>query len=181
MRSQRTLLVLVVGLVGACAATAQTSGTLRWRSGVDPLGLQPAIDMRLPCAALSLGCDPLAAVPVYTSETSPRSVTMEVASARERGAKSSASEGMTLNVVGKMGVGQDVGVYGRVGTTVNRSSPRMSSVAMAEGTLSYGVGVSWQFSRSASAVLGWDAYDVRAGTAEPREVRATSLGLRWRY
>jgi hypothetical protein len=46
-----------------------------------------------------------------------------------------------------------------------------------EGGVTYGVGLSWDFSRSASAVLGFDSYDVRG----LGDVRATRLGLQWRY
>jgi hypothetical protein len=51
----------------------------------------------------------------------------------------------------------------------------------ADGGLTYGVGLSWDFSRSASAVLGFDSYDFRGASGELRDVRSTSLGLQWRY
>ena len=45
---------------------------------------------------------------------------------------------------------------------------------------SYGVGLTWDLSPRTSASLGWDTYDVRSATGD-RDVRATSLGLQWRY
>ncbi|QJW83699.1 hypothetical protein HK414_05555 [Ramlibacter terrae] len=74
---------------------------------------------------------------------------------------------------------EDVGIYGRFGTASRAASP--ARFGTAEGTgLSYGLGVSWDFSPRASATLGWDSYDFRTLTGE-RELRATSLGLQWRY
>ncbi|HSV78246.1 MAG TPA: hypothetical protein VLK85_03445 [Ramlibacter sp.] len=72
------------------------------------------------------------------------------------------SQGLKVGVVGKKGLASDLGVYGRLGAS------------------SYGVGFSWDFSPRASAMLGWDAYDIRTVNGE-RDVRATSLGLQWRY
>ena len=47
---------------------------------------------------------------------------------------------------------------------------------------SYGVGLRWDFSAQLSATVGWDNVDTRyMGAAAERDVRATSLGLQWRY
>lgn len=143
MISQRTLSGLVLGLVAATAATAQTNAALRWRTGATPLGLQ---------------------VQVAPSEDS---TAWRIARAKTAG----------VSVIGRSGFAPDVGVYGRFGTTTLRP---MGAFAATEGT-TYGVGVSWDFSRSGSASLGWDSYDLRTATGEARDVRATSLGLQWRY
>ena len=61
--------------------------------------------------------------------------------------------------------------------TASRAGARWAT----EGGLTYGVGLSWDFSRSGSASVGWDSYDLRSAAGEARDVRATSLGLQWRY
>jgi hypothetical protein len=85
-----------------------------------------------------------------------------------------------VSLVGKAGIAQDLGVYGRVGTTLNRATPALAGVTSGEGGLTYGVGFSWDFSRKATASMGLDGYDIRGGMGDGREVR-TSLGLQWRY
>jgi hypothetical protein len=73
----------------------------------------------------------------------------------------------------------DLGGYGRTGTTCARPGA-LPALTPADGGLTYGVGLSWDFSRSASAAVGLDSYDLRGPVGEVRDVR-TSLGLRWRY
>jgi hypothetical protein len=88
--------------------------------------------------------------------------------------------GLNVSLVGKAGIARDLGVYGRVGTNFNRATPTLASMGNGEGGLTYGVGLSWDFARSASAAVGLDSYDMRGSTGDVREVR-TSLGLQWRY
>ena len=90
----------------------------------------------------------------------------------------SRSQTSGVSVIGRSGYAPDIGLYGRFGTTSLRP---MSGFASPEAGTTYGVGVSWDFSRNASASLGWDSYDLRTANREPRDVRATSLGLQWRY
>lgn len=180
MWSQRTLLGLVVGLAAAAGAAAQTQGALRWRAGSTPLGLQPAAsELRLQCGTMSLSCASPVTVPLYASPVAPRTLSMEVAGDPVPMAKFSRSPGLSVNLVGRAGIASDLGIYGRVGTTLPRS-PGLAATGGDAG-LNYGVGLTWDFSRRASAVLGWDSYDVRGATGELRDVRATSLGLHWRY
>jgi OOP family OmpA-OmpF porin len=81
-----------------------------------------------------------------------------------------------LSLVGRASFGATpFGLYGKLGTTYPRNF--MPGTDSAAG-LSYGAGVSWDFSPRASATLGWDSYDLRLGGSP---VRATSLGLQWRY
>jgi OmpA-OmpF porin, OOP family len=93
------------------------------------------------------------------------------------------AQAMSLNVIGKTAVAPDLGVYGRLGTFVGRSSgPAVTAVSLSEGSgVSYGMGFSWELSPRASASLGVDTYDFRTATGDSRDVRATSLGLQWRY
>jgi OmpA-OmpF porin, OOP family len=87
------------------------------------------------------------------------------------------AKGPSVKVIGKTEAAPDLGFYGRVGTVTSRSL----SAPAADGGLTYGVGLSWDFSKRASASIGWDNYDLRTPTGEARDVRATSLGLQWRY
>jgi hypothetical protein len=144
MLSQRTLLGLVLGLAAATAATAQTAGALRWRSGAAPLGLQ---------------------VQVAPSEDS---TAWRISRAKTSG----------VSFIGRTGFAPELGFYGRFGAASLRPFPGLAS---AESGTTYGVGVSWEFSKRASASLGWDSYDLRTASGEARDVRATSLGLQWRY
>jgi OmpA-OmpF porin, OOP family len=182
MRSQRNVLVLVLALAATGAAVAQSNGALRWRSGIAPLGLHPSTTVPpIQCGPFSLACDSTTTVPLYTSAVASRSLSMQVASADARMAlKTARPQGLSLAVVGKAGLFSDLGIYGRVGAMFARGSG-LAAGAGADGGLTYGVGLSWDFTRSASAVLGFDSYDVRSASGDLRDVRATSLGLQWRY
>ena len=81
-----------------------------------------------------------------------------------------------ISVVGKANIGGgSFGLFGRVGSG---SAARTFALGTDAGFgLSYGAGLSWDFSPRASATLGWDSYDLRPGGA----VRSTSLGLQLRY
>lgn len=177
MSSQRHLLGLVIALAAVGGAEAQSGGSLRWRGGTG-LGLQVGqADLRVPCGSFAFSCD-AATLPLYASAKAPRSLSMQVG--RTDGpALLGAGPGPGLNVslVGKAGLAWDLGVYGRVGTTFNRAALAPNA---GEGGLTYGIGLSWDFSRRGSAAFGLDSYDVRSGTGEARDVR-TSLGLQWRY
>jgi hypothetical protein len=86
-------------------------------------------------------------------------------------------KGPGVSVIGKTDAAPELGLYGRVGSTTSR--PMIGGAA--EGGWTYGVGLSWDFSKRASASLGWDSYDLRTANREARDVRSTSLGLQWRY
>lgn len=179
MRSLRILLGLVI-VMAAGAAAAQGQGTLRWRGG-STIGLQAGSEPRLPCASYILACGDAAALPLYTSVAAPRSLSMQVTAADQASAlRMPRSPGLNVSFVGKAGIYQDLGVYGRVGTTFNRAAPAWAGTVPGEGGLTYGVGFSWDFARSASASMGLDSYDLRGSLGDSRELR-TSLGLHWRY
>lgn len=173
---QRTLPGLVLALMAASAATAQT-GTLRWRTG-GPIGLQAARqDFQVTCGSVAFPCDPAANVSLYENDSGDRAVTMQVG--REHQALRVGAPGLAVSVLGNAGIAPDLGFYGRIGTTLDRGGA--SLVPVAQPGFTYGVGIKWNFSRSASAMVGWDSYDLRNTPREGRDVRATSLGLQWRY
>jgi OmpA-OmpF porin, OOP family len=179
MRMQQCVLGLVLAMA-ASTAMPDSGALLRWRSGVAPLGLQAAGEARLPCTSYTLACSDASSVSLYASESAPRTLSMQVSEADRLAAmRIGRSPGLNLSLVGKAGIAPDVGVYGRVGTTVNRPGSAAQFMGAADGGLTYGVGLSWDFSRSAAAAVGLDAYEVR-GIGEVRDWR-TSLGLQWRY
>lgn len=183
MRLQRHLLGWVIAAGVAGSAAAQTTGTLRWRAGSPSLGLQAGqVETRLPCASFAFSCTDTAALPLYSNGKAPRSLSMQVASSEGISSlRRDARQGLNVSLVGKAGIAWDLGVYGRVGTTFNRAGgPTLAGMGPGEGGLTYGVGLSWDFSRRGSAALGLDSYDVRGGPGEGRDLR-TSLGLQWRY
>ena len=178
---QRVLVGLVIA-TAACSAVAQSSGTLRWRTGSTALGLQSGQDgPRAPCDSFALSCEG-ATLPLYASPRKPYSVSMLVLGYTEAPATLSAgrSPGLNVSLVGKAGLGWDLGVYGRVGTSFHRAAATLAPMTPGEGGISYGVGLNWEFSRAASAAIGLDSYELRGGLGDVRELR-TSLGLRWRY
>jgi OmpA-OmpF porin, OOP family len=86
---------------------------------------------------------------------------------------------LTASVTGKTDIAPAIGLYGRVGSTAARAG--LIGAPGSEGGVTYGVGLSWDFSRRGSASVGWDTYDFRTLGGDSRDVRATSLGLQWRY
>jgi hypothetical protein len=86
---------------------------------------------------------------------------------------------LNLSLQGRSTLAPELGVYGHVATPLARSTATLGGPAFDSG-MSYGVGLSWDLSRSASASLGWDSYDIRSASGEST-VRSTRLGLQWRY
>lgn len=104
----------------------------------------------------------------------------------ERGGAARA-EGLNVSLVGKAPLGSSWGLYGKLGTTLGRTDTAAMGAGPAQpGSesgfgFSYGAGVSWALSRRTTATLGWDSYDFRFAGGGRDPVRATSLGLQWRY
>ena len=179
---QRVLVGLVI-VTAACSAAAQSGGSLQWRAGSAPLGLQAGQDgsSSASCGRFAISCD-ATTLPLYASPRKPYSVSMQVVGYTEAPATLSAGRppGLNVSLLGKAGLGWDLGVYGRVGTAFHRAATVLTPVSPGEGGVSYGVGLDWRFSRAASAAIGLDSYELRGGFGDTRELR-TSLGLRWRY
>lgn len=97
------------------------------------------------------------------------------------------AQGLNLSLVGKAPIGWQFSVFGKVGATYGRTetSTRAGS-GIAGGTergmgLSYGAGVSYDFTPRLSATLEWDSNDFRFASGGRDPVRSTSLGLQYRY
>lgn len=95
------------------------------------------------------------------------------------------AQGLNLSLIGRARVANSLGVFGKVGTTYGRTetSSLGAGIATASGQgfgLSYGAGLSFDFTPRLSATLEWDSNDLRFGGGRD-PVRSTSLGLQFRY
>ena len=182
MQSQSILLGLVVGLGVASGAWAQWNGELRWRAGANPLGLQVSgHEWRMPCGSVAFPCDDTSStLRLYASPKAPRTLSLQVAYPEDPVPvlRLARPAGPTVSLIGKTDIAPSLGLYGRFGTAARAN---LVGAPANEGGITYGVGLSWDFSRRGSAMVGWDLYDFRALGGETRDVRATSLGLQWRY
>ena len=97
------------------------------------------------------------------------------------------AEGVNFSLVGRASVGAGFGVFGRVGTTYGRTrvaSSAGSGITAGRGSgwgPAYGLGVDWAFSDNWSAVLDWQRHRFDFAGDENGWVRATSVGLKYRF
>jgi OmpA-OmpF porin, OOP family len=93
------------------------------------------------------------------------------------------AQGINLSLVGRAPLGHAIGLFGKLGTTYGRTeNPALTGTANDQGFgLSYGAGVSLDFTPRLSATFELESSDFRfAGTGRD-PVRSASLGLRYRY
>ena len=98
-------------------------------------------------------------------------------------------DGFTLKLVGKLPLGSQFNLLGKVGTTYSRTEvSSMASSGVNPGSdsgfgLNLGVGGELMFSPKWSAVLQYDAHDLRfaGGTSDRERVGVTSVGIRYTY
>jgi hypothetical protein len=96
------------------------------------------------------------------------------------------AQGLTLSLLGRTQLMPSVGLYGKLGTTYGRGEPSALTAARAAYGergfgLSFGAGLSLDFTPRLSATLAWDSVDVPVTTGGRDPVRSTSLGLKYRY
>jgi len=105
----------------------------------------------------------------------------------ERGAASTRARGVNLSLVGRAPLGASFSGYGKLGVSYGRTNTSATAGSgMTAGRengfgVSYGLGLSWDFSPRMSAVVEWDSYDLRFAGGNREPVRSTSLGLQFRY
>lgn len=105
----------------------------------------------------------------------------------DRAGGTTKAQGLNLSLVGKAPVGWQFSVFGKLGATYGRTeTSTLASSGIAAGTerglgLSYGAGVSYDFTPRLSATLEWDSNDFRFASGGRDPVRSTSLGLQYRY
>jgi len=91
--------------------------------------------------------------------------------------------GLNTSIVGRAQL-SSFSAFGKLGTVTNTrpdtSQMGMSAMALTEPAsgLSWGGGVSWDFTPRLSATFEWISYDLRMQSGP---VRSTSLGLQYRY
>lgn len=104
-----------------------------------------------------------------------------------RGGGTTKAQGLNLSLVGRAPVWQALGVYGKFGSTYGwTDTSALPGSGVHTGSergfgLSYGAGVSYDFTPRLSATLGWDSHDFRFAGSGRDPVRSTSLGLRYKY
>jgi OmpA-OmpF porin, OOP family len=96
------------------------------------------------------------------------------------------AQGLTVSLLGRTQLMPSVGLYGKLGTTYGRGEPSALAAARAaygDGGfgLSFGAGLSFDFTPRLSATLAWDSVDVPVTNGGRDPVRSTSLGLKYRY
>ena len=104
-----------------------------------------------------------------------------------RGGGTTRARGLDLSLAGKVPLWQSLGVFGKIGTTYGRTETSVvAGSTLAAGSergfgLSYGAGVSYDFTPRLSATVAWDSHDFRFAGGTRDAVRATSLGLQYKY
>lgn len=187
----------VAGLACALAATG-AQAQVEWDPQLRPaararagLGLQPAkVQLGIGCGASLLPCDNEAEAQSAKLSGGLRwnleLATVDLGASRQAMGLSPARQGLNFSLVGSRPLFSNVSVYGRIGTTYSFSdpsgAPARSWAGSTEGAgLSFGAGVSMALTPRLSATLGWDSHDLRLGPSPRENVRATSLGLQYRY
>ncbi len=144
------------------------------------------------CGAAGFACDRSdRAARIYLGGTFNPHFSAEIAYAdygdMRRAGGSSRAQGLNLSLVGRAPLTQNIGLYGKLGTTYGHT--RVSAApgsGVAAGSESgwgpaYGLGISWQWSPNWSSALEWNRqrFDFSGNNSE--WVRATYIGLRYHY
>lgn len=176
------------GLLLAATAGAQQvdPGALRPAGG---LGLQPAaVEVSVGCGASLLPCSDdaqrLAAREPGGLRWSVELAPVQLSPGARAAALGTPRQGLNLSLLGRKPIfGSSFSIYGRLGATYSAAETLAASSPPGEGGhgLSFGAGVSYDFSPRLSATFGVDSYDLRGGTGPRENLRSTSLGLRYRY
>lgn len=145
-----------------------------------------------PCGNPGLSCDnPSTSYKVYTGAMFSNYFGAEIAyldmSHASRAGGDASAKGLNFSLVGRAPIAQSFGLFGKVGTTYGRtqvSAAAGSGVATGNDSgwgLSYGAGLSFDFSQNWSAVLEWERHNFRFAGSDREAVKATSLGLQYRF
>lgn len=192
MDVHRLVSCLVLATAASSSLQAQPAEGGAWNRAASRayLGLHAGTVQNRPvCGVTTLACPAAPVLSIHSTQVFGASWGAEVGlvdlSRAWRGAAASRNPGLNLSLVGRAPLGSAFGVFGRFGASYGfADSAPLSAPGMAAGTdgalgLTYGAGVSYDFSPRLSATLGWDSHDFRLSGRDP--VRATSLGLQYRY
>lgn len=192
MAASRIVACIALAAASSLHAQAQAVDGSAWNRaasraylGLNAGGMQP----RPACATAVLACPALPALSLHSTQAFGASWGAEVGlvdlSRAWRGAGANRNQGLNLSLIGRAPLGASFGVFGRFGASYGVADtgwaalPGMAAASEAALGLSFGAGVSYDFSPRLSATFGWDSHDFRLSGREP--VRATSVGLQYRY
>jgi OOP family OmpA-OmpF porin len=97
------------------------------------------------------------------------------------------ARGLNLSLVGRVPLGERVGLFGKLGTTYGStkvsSSPGSGVTAGDEDGfgVSVGVGVNFDINQNWSAVLQWDRHEMKFAGIGREPVHATTIGVKYRF
>ena len=206
MKARHVLLgtAMAASLVWSAAALAQGSTPMSAEDGSTARSFLPAqgrgyVGLSLgrsrysaPCGATSFNCDSTDnSVQISAGNMVGNFWGVELAyidmGRISRGGGTTKAQGLNLSLVGKAPIWQSIGVFGKIGTTYGRTE---TSALLGSGVnngsdrgfgLSYGAGVSYDFTPRLSATLAWDSHDFQFAGSSRDAVRSTSLGLQYKY
>lgn len=182
MRIRPVLLSLftLAGLLAGQGAHADTEAAFSMpAAGTAGLGLNPArVQIALGCAPWQLACDERSSQPRTRWSVELGSV---VLAAPARGLVGNPATATSLSLVGRQALfGSAFSVYGKLGSTIANPDSVGQGLAQTGLGLSFGAGLAYDFGPRLSASVGFDSHGMRLG-GQPRELRATNLGLQWRW
>ena len=206
MKARHVLLgtAMAASLVWSASALAQGSAPMSAEDGSTARSFLPAqgrgyVGLSLgrsrysaPCGATSFNCDSTDnSVQISAGNMVGNFWGVELAyidmGRISRGGGTTKAQGLNLSLVGKAPIWQSIGVFGKIGTTYGRTE---TSALLGSGVnngsdrgfgLSYGAGVSYDFTPRLSATLAWDSHDFHFAGSSRDAVRSTSLGLQYKY
>ncbi|MEO7401879.1 MAG: outer membrane beta-barrel protein [Polaromonas sp.] len=97
------------------------------------------------------------------------------------------AQGVNLSLIGTLPLTTSFNLLGKLGTTYSRtdvSSSPLSGVASGSESgfgVSYGIGAEYTFSPQLSAVLQYDAHNMKFADTGRERIGATTVGLRYRF
>ena len=106
-----------------------------------------------------------------------------------RGGGETRADGFTLKLVGKLPLGSQFNLLGKVGTTYSRTEvSALAGSGVNPGSdngfgLNLGLGAEFMFTPNWSALVQYDAHDLRfaGGTSDRERVGVASVGIRYTY
>ena len=183
----------LASLVGtAHAQTFETAGTSVFGGFASPRMHNPVgfnlarAEYRLPCSITVLQCRTTEVAGEYSRTWSLELGLQDLGHASTAAWPSHRAHALNLSLLGRRPVAgmPRLSVYGKFGTTYGFTDPVGAGAGATPGEagvgLAYGAGISMDFTPRLSATLGWDSHDFRVSTGL-RDVRATSIGLQYRY
>jgi OmpA-OmpF porin, OOP family len=192
-RTLPAILLALAGLTAATGAQAQSSNYSLYAPGASYVGLNAGkSDFSLGSGIGNFTSDKRDTVySIYAGSYFTPNLGLELGYTNlgkiNRAGGNTKAEGANLSLVGKFPVGSSFNLMGKLGTTYGRtdvsSAPGSGIVSGNESGfgVSYGLGAEYTFNPSWSAVLQYDAYDLKFPGSGRDRVSAATAGLRYRF